>query len=102
MLLKKGKAMKKFNSRVTEPNPRAAIGYYQPGHYCLVLVDGRQRNYSNGMTMEELSRLMESLGCKVAYNLDGGKSAALVFQGRAVGRPFEGGRDISDIIYITD
>jgi len=80
-------------------NPRAAIGYYAPGHYCLVYVDGRQGDYSKGMTMQELSQTMIDLGCVDAYNLDGGQSSMMVFQGAVVGSPYKGGREISDIIY---
>lgn len=80
-------------------NPRAAIGYYAPGHYCLVYVDGRQPDYSKGLTMKELSQVMIELGCVDAYNLDGGQSSMMTFQGQVVGQPYKGGREISDIIY---
>jgi len=80
-------------------NPRAAIGYFAPGHYCLVYVDGRQPDYSKGLTMEELSQAMIDLGCVDAYNLDGGQSSMMTFQGQVIGQPYKGGREISDIIY---
>ena len=80
-------------------NPRAAIGYFAPGHYCLVYVDGRQADYSKGLTMQELSQAMLDLGCVDAYNLDGGQSSMMVFQGEIVGQPYKGGREISDIVY---
>jgi len=80
-------------------NPRSAIGYFEPGHYCLVVVDGRQGNYSKGMTMDELSQTMIDLGCVDAYNLDGGQSAMMIFQNQVVNQPYKGGRAISDIIY---
>lgn len=102
MLLQDGKPMTAFNSNVTAANPRGAIGYYEPGHYCFVLVDGRQPGYSNGMTMKQLSQLFADLGCKVAYNLDGGQSAVLAFQGAIFNRPYQGGREISDIVCIVD
>ncbi|MFA9424291.1 MAG: phosphodiester glycosidase family protein, partial [Sedimentibacter sp.] len=37
-----------------------------------------------------------------AYNLDGGQSAAIVFDGEYVNQPIEGGRAISDIVYIGE
>lgn len=80
-------------------NPRAAIGYYEPGHYCLVVVDGRQGGYSRGMTLDELSELFLSFGCVDAYNLDGGQSAMMIFQNQVVNQPYKDGRAISDIIY---
>ncbi len=80
-------------------NPRAAIGYYEPGHYCFVLVDGR-REGSRGMRLPELSALFHELGCKTAYNLDGGETAILAFEGEFVNIPFKGGRSQTDIIYV--
>lgn len=102
MLLTDGQPMEKFNSRVNPANPRCAVGYYEPGHYCFVLVDGRQSGYSKGMTLEELSQLFYDLGCTVAYNMDGGQSAMMTFMGEVVNQPVKGGRDISDIIFITE
>ncbi len=102
MLLRNGQAMTSFNSEVTALNPRGAIGYYEPGHYCFVLVDGRQAGYSIGMTMTQLSQLFAQLGCQVAYNLDGGQSAVLTFQDSWVNQPYRGGRKISDIVYIAE
>ncbi len=94
-----GHALTKFESRVSGENPRCAIGYYAPGHYCFVVVDGRQAD-SEGMTLAELASLMELLGCKVAYNLDGGATATMVFEGEVINEPSGGGRASSDIIYI--
>ncbi len=82
-------------------NPRTAIGYYEPGHYCLVVADGRQGSYSRGLSMSDLARLMEALGCSVAYNLDGGQTTQLYWNGAIRNSPFEGGRSTSDIIYFS-
>ncbi len=41
-------------------------------HYCFLVIDGKQKNYSRGMFLDEMAQLFESLGCKAAYNLDGG------------------------------
>ena len=102
MLLDQGEPMTTFNSRVNPDNPRSAVGYYEPGHYCFVLVDGRQAGYSSGMTLTELSQLFFDLGCSAAYNLDGGQSAILTFFDQVVNQPYKGGRKISDIVYIAD
>lgn len=93
-------AFKKLNYAAR--NPRCAIGYYEPGHYCFVMVDGRQGSYSRGLTLVELSELMVSLGCTKAYNLDGGDSAQLYWQGRIYNSPSGDGRDMSDIVYLID
>lgn len=100
-LLEHGQPMAEFNSSVPTANPRSAIGYYSPGHYCFVTVDGRQPGYSKGMTLKELSQLFYDLGCTAAYNLDGGQTAMMVFENALVNQPYKGGRQSSDIIYIS-
>ena len=102
MLLKDGKPMTAFNSDVPSLNPRSAIGYYEPGHYCFVLVDGRHPGYSDGMTLKQLSQLFYDLGCKVAYNLDGGQSAVMTFKDKVASSPYADSRNVSDIVYIAD
>ncbi len=102
MLLTDGQPMTAFNSSVILRNPRSAIGYYEPGHYCFVLVDGRQDGYSIGLNMTQLSQLFYDLGCTVAYNFDGGRSAVMTFGGSIANQPYLGGRYISDILYIGE
>ena len=101
LLDRDGKAISEFDTGIAGENPRVAIGYYEPGHYCLVAVDGRQ-SHSRGMTLVELSALFEKLGCTRAYNLDGGHSAVMVYENKLFSSPSKGeGRDISDIIYLA-
>jgi exopolysaccharide biosynthesis protein len=102
MLLRDGQPMTKFNSTLTGLNPRTAVGYYEPGHYCFVQVGGRQKGYSTGYTMERLSQLMYELGCTAAYNLDGGQSSEMIFLGRMLNRQDGGRRPTTDILYIGD
>ena len=101
MLLKDGQPMTEFNSTLMKANPRTAVGYYEPGHYCFLVVDGRQEGYSVGMTMQELSQFFYDSGCKVAFNLDGGQSSEMVFMGNVINQPYDGGRSTNDILYIT-
>lgn len=96
-----GQAMTSFNSKVNPENPRTAIGYFEPGHYCFVVVDGRTKK-SEGITTQELSALMASLGCKVAYNLDGGKTSQMYWGANLVNNPSGGGRNCSDIVLIRE
>ena len=98
-LLENGQPIEEFTDSIKNANPRSAIGYYEPGHYCLVVVDGRQPGYSKGMTLAELSRVFYDLGCETAYNLDGGQTAMMVFQGAPVNQAYKGGRECSDILY---
>lgn len=101
LLDSEGKAITEFSTGISGKNPRVAIGYFEPGHYCLVAVDGRQ-SHSSGMSLTELAAIFESLGCKTAYNLDGGNSAVMCLDGEIFSSPStEGGRDISDIIYLA-
>lgn len=97
-----GNSLEAFHSTeyLNKINPRAAIGYVAPGHYKFVVVDGRQEGYSAGVTMSQLAALMQEEGCMTAYNLDGGKSAVMVYDGKPISQPIGAGRTISDSIYI--
>jgi len=101
LLDENGQSLTEFDSKLTDRHPRSAIGYYAPGHYCFVVVDGRQKGYSVGMRLDELSTLMASLGCKQAYNLDGGATAVMIFRGQVINQPYKGGRESGDIIFLT-
>lgn len=101
LLDENGHAKDKFNSALTGVNPRTVLGYYAPGHYCFVVVEGRREKYSRGMTFQQLSRFMESLGCKAAYNLDGGDSSVMAFDGRRLSKP-RNVRSVPDVIYIAE
>lgn len=90
----------RYNS-IQRKNPRTAIGYYEPGHYCFVVVDGRQDG-ARGMTLPELAQLMSSLGCSAAYNFDGGQSSQITFGKRLVNKPTGNGRVINDIVFVTE
>lgn len=85
-------------------NPRTAIGILGENHYVFVVSDGRTEE-SAGLSLYELSEFLQELGCKTAYNLDGGGSSTMVFQGEVVNKPTTGGdriseRAVSDIVYI--
>lgn len=89
-----------INDYLKKAHPRTALGYYEPGHYCLLVVDGREEGYSRGMTMAELAQTFEELGCQAAYNLDGGGSSCMLFQGNDVNHTTE--RYLSDFIVVTN
>lgn len=77
-----------FRSDVTRgTGPRTALGLDRAGRYILVAVDGRQKNYSTGLTLHELAYTMQKLGAIDALNLDGGGSTALTVRGKLVNRP---------------
>ena len=84
-------------------NPRSVLGYYEPGHYCFITVDGRSSSNS-GMNLDELAAMCESYGLTQAFNLDGGGSSTLIFGGECVsyGSPNEPQRAVTDCIYIAE
>ena len=109
LLDSEGKRMTQFNSTVGIKNPRSVIGYYEPGHYCFVQVDGRNTQSqlepgkkNRGMTLTELSQFMEELGCQAAYNLDGGQSSVMYFNGSLHSTPQSGGRRLGDAVLIAE
>jgi len=84
-------------------NPRTALGYYEPGHYCFIVADGRDANYSAGLWLDEFAEVCALTGCAQAYNMDGGGSSMMVMDGEFVNRPSSGGRrGIPDIILIRE
>ena len=85
-----------------ETHPRCGIGYYEPGHYCLLLAEGRLE-HSVGVTVQELAQLFEREGCALAYNLDGGRTAVLGFNSaRFSVQSNRATRLQNDIVYFTD
>ncbi len=61
------------------PHPRSAVALDATGEtLILVVVDGRQPNYSEGVTLEEMAHILIEYGATNALNLDGGGSSALV------------------------
>ncbi|MEA4914195.1 MAG: phosphodiester glycosidase family protein [Christensenella sp.] len=101
LLDENGQAKAKFRSHVQAANPRTAIGYYEPGHYAFITVDGRSRA-SEGMTMQELSQLCQDLGLMSAYNMDGGQSSVLLARDGVINIPYRDGRSVSDILAIRE
>lgn len=99
-----GSAKSVFNTSdvLTGLHPRSGIGYFEPGHYCFVIADGRQSGYSDGVDMRGFAEIFASLGCVSAYNLDGGASAVMVYGGRTVNAPSSGGRYVSDMLLIRE
>ena len=84
-------------------NPRTAIGQISANHYIFVVSDGRTAE-SEGLSLYELAEFMQKLGAETAYNLDGGGSSTMYYNGQVVNQPTSGGRikerSVSDIVYI--
>ena len=90
--------------RAKASNPRTAIGIIDSNHYVLVVSDGRTAR-SEGLRLYELAEFMQKLGVQTAYNLDGGGSSTMVYQGTVINEPTSGGtikeRAVTDIIYFS-
>lgn len=90
-------------SRARTSNPRTAIGQISPLHYVIVVSDGRTKE-SEGLSLLQLAEVFADLGCTTAYNLDGGGSSTMYFNGSIVNVPTDGRKDgereVSDIVYV--
>ena len=84
-------------------NPRTAVGVIDDKHYVFVVSDGRT-DVSKGLSLMQLAECMKELGCKQAYNLDGGGSTTMYFDGTVMNVTTSGSkieeRKVSDILYI--
>ena len=85
-------------------NPRTAIGIIDENYYIIVVSDGRTSE-SKGLSLYQMAEVIKSYGVKTAYNLDGGGSSTLYFNGQVINKPTTGGnriseRAVSDIVYI--
>lgn len=85
-------------------NPRTAIGIIDDLHYVFVVSDGRTEE-SEGLSLVQLAEFLSDLGAVTAYNLDGGGSSTMVFNGEVINNPTTNGsriqeRSVSDIVYI--
>lgn len=90
------------NHSIQGEQPRTAVGIIDENHYVFVVVDGRDEGYSRGVTLTELADIMTGLGATTAYNLDGGGSSTMYFNGVVVNQPSNGGeRGTSDILYVA-
>lgn len=91
-------------AQATYSNPRTAIAIVDELHYLLVVSDGRTER-SEGLSLYQLAQFLQSLGAKTAYNLDGGGSSTMWFNGEIINEPVNHGskvseRSVSDIVYI--
>ncbi len=91
------------NHSIQGNQPRTGIGFLGQGHLALAVVDGRSSGYSRGVTMTEFAQLFTDLGAQSAYNLDGGGSSVMWFNGQLVNNPLGKGteRGVSDILYLA-
>lgn len=91
------------NHSIQGVQPRTGIGVIGDNHLMVLAVDARSEGYSRGVTMTEFAQMFIDLGCTTAYNIDGGGSTDMVFNGSLVNNPLGKGeeRGTSDILYIA-
>ena len=75
--------------------PRTAIGIIDDKHYVLVVSDGRT-DESKGLSLKELADFMKELKVTTAYNLDGGGSSTMYFNGQIINKPTTNGHNIEE------
>lgn len=90
------------NHSIQGEQPRTAVGVIGTNHLVFVVVDGRSPGYSAGVTMTGMAQIMKDLGATTAYNLDGGGSSTMYFNGALVNNPLGANKErgTSDILYI--
>ena len=90
------------NHSIQGEQPRTAVGIIDENHLVFVVVDGRSPGYSAGVTMTGLAEIMQGLGATTAYNIDGGGSSTMYFNGGLVNNPLGENKErgTSDILYI--
>ncbi|CAH2213441.1 phosphodiester glycosidase family protein [Tepidibacter aestuarii] len=90
VLLKDGKKVDIPKKWKETRQPRTIIGKYANDDLIMIVVDGRQGNWSYGVSLERLQDKLLELGVKEAYNLDGGGSTAMYYNGKVLNRPSDG------------
>jgi len=91
------------NHSIQGQQPRTAVGVLGNNHLVFVVVDGRSEGYSVGVTTTGLAQIMLDLGAVTAYNIDGGGSSTMYFNGKLVNNPLGRNRErgTSDILYVA-
>ena len=92
-LLLDGKMSERAYANNENKNPRCAIGMVEPGHYVAIMCEGRLKR-SAGVTISYLAKMMRAKGCQVAFNMDGGQTAVMVFMGKQLNQigAYDGGK----------
>lgn len=89
-LIKNGKIQPIPEEWAKTKQPRTILGEYANGDLIMIVVDGRQADWSSGVTLERLIEKLVELGVKEGYNLDGGGSTTFVYKGEVLNKPSDG------------
>ncbi|WP_321436454.1 phosphodiester glycosidase family protein [uncultured Bacteroides sp.] len=72
-------------------NPRTAVGITKSGILIFFVCEGRNMTQGVlGITLNEETKILQSLGCAEALNLDGGGSSCLLINGKETIKPSDG------------
>jgi len=110
-LIQNGRRITRFKNREgltrkgfwKDRHPRTTIGIDHKNNYMyFVVVDGRQPGYSIGMSLKQLGKYLQKIGCDEALNFDGGGSSTMILDQKIMNQPSdkEGERSVSNIFYI--
>jgi len=83
--------------------PRTGIGQRADGTVIFVVIDGRQLDWSIGATLSDLTKVFEDYEAVNAFNLDGGSSSEMVYQGKVLNKipNIFGERDVSTAFVVV-
>ena len=86
-VLENGVVLNPFN----DIHPRTAVGYSRDSsRFYMIVIDGRQANYSVGATTGQVGYILKAVGAHFGVNLDGGGSSCMTVSGRITNRPSDG------------
>lgn len=99
ILIKDGQAQPAW-SETAKYYPRTVVGMVKPGIYVLLVTD--TGSYA-GLNHWDLVNIFNSYGCQYAYNLDGGGSATLYYNGQVMNKLINNyERPCGDFLYFTN
>ncbi|MBQ9252328.1 MAG: phosphodiester glycosidase family protein [Clostridia bacterium] len=84
-------ALKQYGKSSAE---RVAVGMVEKGHYWFMMLEGRiKRSKGDGITF--LTEKLQDKGCQLAFNLDGGQTASILFMGHQLCKMDDKPRNLS-------
>lgn len=89
-LLQDGKKLPIPAQWANRKEPRTLIGHFSNGDLLFIVIDGRQKGHSEGVTLEEAQEKLLEFNVRDAYNLDGGGSSTFYYDGKVLNSPSDG------------
>lgn len=92
---------KKTSCGYPTPAQRMALCQLDTLSYLIVYTEGPEQEEHAGLSIPEFTELLSTLNVKHAYNMDGGHSSTIYFNGQRINSPETKNRKVSDIIYFA-